>query len=91
MSPITTHILDIAAGRPAANVPVRLEIKEESGWKSIGEGRTDTDGRVKTLLPDDHALAEGTYRITFDTGAYFAESGVEGFYPEAGSSLCREC
>ena len=28
------------------------------------------------------ALEAGRYRITFDTGAYFAAQATEGFYPE---------
>ena len=28
-------------------------------------------------------LVEGTYRITFDTNAYFGAQDIEGFYPEA--------
>jgi 5-hydroxyisourate hydrolase len=28
-------------------------------------------------------LAVGTYRITFDTGAYFQQLGTQGFYPYA--------
>ena len=27
-------------------------------------------------------LAAGTYRVVFDTGAYFAVSGTQAFYPE---------
>ena len=80
MSPITTHVLDTTAGRPAPGVPVKLELKDGSGWKKLGEGKTDSDGRVKSLLPDSHKLARGTYRLTFDTGAYL---GGKGFYPEA--------
>jgi 5-hydroxyisourate hydrolase len=44
---------------------------------------TDADGRVSELLPAGAALATGTYRLTFDTGAYFAAAGVESFYPYA--------
>lgn len=42
---------------------------------------TDEDGRVQDLLPPGEPLTEGVYRLTFDTGAYFAKSGAEGFYP----------
>ena len=27
-------------------------------------------------------LSAGSYRITFDTGGYFAATGQQGFYPE---------
>lgn len=83
MSGITTHVLDTALGRPAAGVPVRLERREGDGWSVLGEGATDDDGRLKGLAPSSSALDTGTYRIRFDTGAYFETRGLDGFYPEA--------
>ena len=82
MRSISTHILDITRGRPAQGVPVTLEKKEGTVYAPINAGSTDADGRVKELVPEGK-LEIGTYRITFDTGAYFAAQGVEGFYPEA--------
>jgi 5-hydroxyisourate hydrolase len=81
MSGITTHVLDTARGRPAAGVPVKLETKGKGGWRSVGRGTTDADGRLN-LLREGHELQEGDYRLTFDAGAYFAAQGVEGFYTE---------
>ena len=75
-SPITTHILDTAAGRPAAGVAVRLERESEGAFEELGHGATDADGRVGDLLAADHALVPGVYRISFDVGSY-----QPGFYP----------
>lgn len=84
MSNITTHVLDTSRGRPAAGVPVVLSVRGDGGtWREIGRGVTDDDGRLRTLLPAGASIARGVHRITFDTGAYFAERGVESFYPEA--------
>jgi 5-hydroxyisourate hydrolase len=84
MSAITTHVLDTAAGRPAAGVPVTLEARDDAGaWREVGRGRTDADGRLRDLLPADFALRAGAYRLTFDVGTYFEAHGVEGFYTEA--------
>lgn len=85
MSAITTHVLDAARGLPARGVAVTLERADTEGerrWKTLGAGRTDEDGRLKTLLPPDQALVPGAYRLTFDTGAYFREGGQPAFYPE---------
>ena len=83
MSAITTHILDTSRGRPASGVLVVLEIRSKEGdWKVIGHGITDMDGRLKELLPADTPLTQAAYRLTFDTGAYFAAQNVESFYPE---------
>src|SRR5262245_49303253 len=86
MNSITTHVLDVARGRPAAAVPVILEVRSEGeggGWALVGRGATDDDGRLRTLVPPDAPLRVGVYRITFDTGAYFVALGTAGFYPEA--------
>jgi 5-hydroxyisourate hydrolase len=82
MRSISTHVLDITRGRPAQGVPVTLEKKDGASFARVTSGATDADGRVKELVPEGQ-LTEGTYRITFDTGAYFGGLGVEGFYPEA--------
>jgi len=88
MSAVTTHVLDTAAGRPAAGVPVTLEARDEAGvWREVGRGRTDADGRLRDLLPADFALRAGAYRLTFDVGTYFAARGVEGFYTEVSVSF----
>ena len=83
MSAITTHLLDISRGQPASGVAVRLELETADGsWKQIGAASTDADGRANDLLPPRFALHGGVYRLVFDTEAYFAAQGVEGFYRE---------
>ncbi|HEY4418442.1 MAG TPA: hydroxyisourate hydrolase [Pseudonocardia sp.] len=74
---LSTHVLDAALGRPAAGVGVRLEALPRG--ELLAETITDHDGRVRELALD---LAAGPYRITFDTGGYFAATGQQGFYPE---------
>ncbi len=82
MSAITTHVLDTSRGRPAAGVPVLLEVQEgASDWRAVGRGTTDDDGRLRTLLPDGDALQVGVYRLAFNTAQYFAGHGVDAFYP----------
>ena len=83
MSAITTHVLDISIGRPAAGVPVRLEFQSGGQvWKTMGQGTTDADGRASHLLPSGVIPTPGIYRLTFDTGAYFQSRRQEVFYPE---------
>ena len=83
MSPITTHVLDTAWGRPAGGIAVILEWRQGDGsWAELARGLTNADGRLATLLPDDAALTTGIYRLRFATGAYFSSLGVRGFFPE---------
>ncbi|HEX3789574.1 MAG TPA: hydroxyisourate hydrolase [Pseudonocardiaceae bacterium] len=79
-SAITTHVLDTSAGRPAEGVPVRLEYRAADGWRELGAGHTDADGRIGRIGPD--RTTAGTHRLTFDTAAYFARDGREAFFPE---------
>ena len=84
MSRITTHVLDISRGRPAGGVVITLEVQTEAGdWRAVGRGRTDADGRLKSLTAEGEVLSEGVYRLTFETESYFAALGVETFYPLA--------
>ncbi len=77
---ITTHILDTTLGKPARDVPISLEQQVGDGWKRVGEGRTDDDGRLKTLTPPG-PVAPGVWRLRFETKHYFASTGTKGFYP----------
>ena len=83
MSTVSTHVLDTALGRPAAGVPVRLE--RAAGGQALAEAVTSNDGRVPALGPDD--LPPGSYRVVFDTGAYFTRAGQRAFYPEVAISF----
>jgi 5-hydroxyisourate hydrolase len=85
MSRITTHVLDTSRGRPAVGVPVLLEQDvpgTAGGWRELGRGITDADGRVRSLLAAGAVLTAGIHRLTFGTGAYFAAQDVAAFYPE---------
>jgi 5-hydroxyisourate hydrolase len=78
-SAITTLVLDSTRGQPAGGVPLSLEVRSDSGdWRAIARGSTDKDGRARVLGPP---VTRGTYRLTFDTAAYFRAWNVEGFYP----------
>jgi 5-hydroxyisourate hydrolase len=82
MSTISTHVLDTALGRPAVGVPVSLERIESTGTATpLGNGTTDSDGRLRTLLPAGRSLEPGDYRLRFDTAAYLAHAGHAIFYP----------
>lgn len=81
-SPITTHVLDTATGRPAAKLGVALHRQNAAGtWEEIAKGETNPDGRVTDLLPVG-PVAPGRYRFTFATGEYHHRRGVIAFYPE---------
>lgn len=76
MSHLSAHVLDAAAGAPAAGVAVQLAT---AAGELIASAATNSDGRVGDLGPD--RLEPGNYQVTFATGDYFAERGTDCFYP----------
>jgi len=77
---LSTHILDTALGRPAADVLLELAQLDDGDWLDIGAGITDADGRCKTLLGET-PLEAATYRIRFATADYFASQSLSALYP----------
>ena len=80
MLTITTHVLDLTTGAPAAGVAVTLELESEGRWESHGRAITDSDGRVRDAFGG--LTGSGRFRLTFATGAWFAAKGVASFHPE---------
>jgi len=78
---VSTHVLDVAQGKPAKDVPVRLERRVAADWVVVSTSRTDGDGRCRQLLPEDEALCPGLYRLAFDTARYHLEQKNAGLYP----------
>jgi 5-hydroxyisourate hydrolase len=65
---ISTHVLDLAAGTPAAGVGVALfRLTDAGAPELVAELRTDADGRIADLL-DGSPLAAGDYQLAFDVG-----------------------
>ncbi|EOY20552.1 hypothetical protein QUC31_006930 [Theobroma cacao] len=87
--PITTHVLDVSRGSPAAGIEVRLEMwkggepcplfgeMDRGGWVLQGCSTTDRDGRSGHLISMVDAVSPGVYRISFNTGKYCPV----GFFP----------
>jgi 5-hydroxyisourate hydrolase len=76
VSAISTHVLDIAAGRPAEGMDVRLEQVAPAGPEEIGRATTDSVGRITSLGPE--RIRPGTYRLVFDTGGYQVRQSQRG-------------
>src|SRR5688572_8860426 len=77
---VSTHVLDISIGRPAAGVAVRLRRQDGEAWIDVFRGATNDDGRVPSLVPEGADTGSGDYQLTFDVGSYFGARGRESFY-----------
>jgi 5-hydroxyisourate hydrolase len=63
MISLSTHVLDVERGAPAAGVLVTLSRAEAV----VASGATDADGRIARLA---HALEPATYELSFDVAGY---------------------
>lgn len=82
MSGITTHVLDLAGGRPVSGLAVQLARRTDAGdWQLLDAAVTDDDGRIRDWRGAP-APTPGQYRLTFLTGPFFAERDMDGLYPE---------
>ena len=76
MGRLSTHVLDIAAGRPAAGVALELHRLDGESRVLVGRAQTNADGRTDAPLMAGEAFQTGTYELTFHIGAYFARTGT---------------
>ncbi|GAA0389609.1 2-oxo-4-hydroxy-4-carboxy-5-ureidoimidazoline decarboxylase [Streptomyces luteireticuli] len=85
---VSTHVLDTAAGRPAAGIAVALAARTGTGrWREVGEAVTDADGRCARLPP---LPAHATHaRLRFGTESYLTRepAGGAAFFPEVTAVL----
>jgi 5-hydroxyisourate hydrolase len=78
---LSTHVLDLAAGRPAAGL--RLDLRRVAPNPAVLKSVvTNPDGRTDALLLGPAELSVGTYEIEFHVGAYFgSKAGTESTVP----------
>lgn len=76
MGKLTTHVLDIHGGQPAAGVRIALYTVDPSGAKLIGQHVTGVDGRIATPLLEGDAFQRGRYELVFGLADYFRARGV---------------
>ncbi len=82
MSPITTHVLDTALGKPAAGIEAILEKMVDGRPMELARGTTNSDGRIRDWF-DGSDLTVGEFQIHFRLRDYFQSIGCNNyFYPE---------
>ena len=72
---LSTHVLDLTAGKPAAGVTIELRRVGEPAV--LGTWRTNPDGRTDGPLLEGEAATPGEYELTFFVREYFSARGVE--------------
>lgn len=77
MGQLTTHVLDISAGVPAARL--RIEVHESppvDALRPVFAATTGADGRPPAPLLTDKDMRLGHYSLVFHIGSYFRGRGV---------------
>jgi len=80
MGKLTTHVLNVAAGVPAAGM--RIELRAAATSRAvidapISAAQTNSDGRCPAPLLEGAAFRIGRYTLTFHVAAYFRGLGQE--------------
>ena len=77
MTRLTTHVLDVSAGTPAAGMRIELQTTDGSGTHVLADVRTNSDGRCGGALLDGANFRAGRYALVFHVAEYFRARGVE--------------
>lgn len=77
MGRLTTHVLDTARGKPAADLKISLyRVRENLSLECLLNTQTNADGRTADPLLQGPSLVIGTYELKFDVAPYFADQGT---------------
>ena len=75
MGRLTTHVLDTAAGKPAAAIPLRLVYVGIDGSRTeLLATQTNRDGRTDRPLLEGLAVVTVVYELSFTVKDYFAKT-----------------
>lgn len=73
---LTTHVLDTAAGRPAAGLKIELFRIEGNTRKHLRSLITNSDGRTDEQILPAAEFEVGVYELVFHAGDYLDAVGV---------------
>jgi 5-hydroxyisourate hydrolase len=73
---LTTHVLNTATGRPAANLRIELFRLDGTARTRLREMHTNEDGRTDAPILPEAEFATGTYELVFHAGAWLDARGV---------------
>lgn len=76
MGKLTTHILDVMSGKPAAGVTIELFGLNGDSRDLLAQAITNADGRCEKPLLEDDVFRAGEYELVFHVGKYFADRGA---------------
>lgn len=87
MGKLTTHVLDLTRGRPAAGMNIELWRVQAETHEWIKSLQTNADGRTDLPVLNEQEIRPGTYELLFAVGEYFG-SGLARFLDAVPIRFC---
>jgi len=76
MARLSTHVLDLARGLPAAGIVIDLHTVEDGSRRHITRAITNADGRTEQPLLTGERIQTGVYELTFHAAEYLRSAGI---------------
>ena len=83
MGQLTTHVLDLNRGRPAAGLTIELWRLDGDTRIRLGTAQTNADGRTDAPMLEGADYTGGVYELIFRVGDYFALAPAGGRFLDA--------
>ncbi|XP_066493914.1 5-hydroxyisourate hydrolase-like [Tiliqua scincoides] len=82
-APLTVHALNVLTGLPATGLVMQCSQLGgfDAPWTELMQSSTDSDGRLNLVSENFPRLVAATYKVRFETGAYWQQQGYTSFYP----------
>jgi len=77
MGGLTTHVLDLMNGMPAAGMTIELAAVDGLVRRPIVKTTTNRDGRCNGALLEGERFTAGVWQLEFHVAEYFKARGVE--------------
>jgi 5-hydroxyisourate hydrolase len=73
---LTTHMLDVASGKPAQGVRIDFSVLKGDAYSLIKTVHTNADGRTPEPLLAAETMKVGQYQLVFYIAEYFTKLGT---------------
>jgi 5-hydroxyisourate hydrolase len=77
MGRLTTHVLDLANGTPAAGMTIELAMVEGGLRRPLLRVATNHEGRCEGALLEGERFGAGIWQLEFHVAAYYRSRGTE--------------
>jgi 5-hydroxyisourate hydrolase len=76
MGSVTTHVLNLMSGQPAAGMTIELAAVEGGMRRPVVKTTTNRNGRCEGALLEGERFVAGVWQLEFHVAEYFTAQGV---------------